>query len=291
MSCLPGGGYVGIITVGGPVCASEAEALAAVRHLAAASLTVPHRAREAEDADMGPPSAKKRKRDALPAIDFKDSSALLQEYALRHGKDVAFVGDKDGACHVTRVVVGGVEHVGRAKPSKASAKNDAADAFFRAVVDLEPHTTDPLVASWRERFSQDPADALGRVGLLDQFPWRREGVADREKFSAMRDFLRRSREAAMETARPNADLGLSPDECVWLLKTHASGKFASVLPRVVRIAVAKGSQTAPDGTAWADGAVDGKKNTTQAHEFGIFAVLDDGTAADLSWRKLKWREA
>ena len=55
-------------------------------------------------------------RNALPdqLNIFKDSSALLQEYALRHGKDVAFVGDGAGHVHCVDVAganTGGVPRV------------------------------------------------------------------------------------------------------------------------------------------------------------------------------------
>ena len=73
-----------------------------------------------------------------------------------------------------------------------------------------------------------------------------------------------------------------------LLATHVSGKFASVLGRVARVAVAQGSQAGPDGAPWSSGGLDGKKNTLGDHEWGLFAVLDDGSGVEFSYKKLKW---
>ena len=39
---------------------------------------------------------------------------------------------------------------------------------------------------------------------------------------------------------------------------------------------------------WSAGGLDGKKNTLGDHEWGLFAVLDDGSGVEFSYKKLKW---
>ena len=302
------GAYVATITFTSRPCATEAMALAAARQLAA-----PQHA--AADVDMAPPAQKKRKRTAdHDPMDFADSAALLREYAHRQGKALAFdFAHKEGVGHKCVATVGGVKHWGAAKQSKASAQLDAADEFFASLSGCEPRSADPLVASWRARFSKDLADVTARCGLADRFAWRRGGLPPAvedahtraflhfawrrgddapkdavECFSAMRNYLRTSREDGMAKKRAAPDVGLTAAECRALLATHVSGKFASVLGRVARVAVAQGSQAGPDGAPWSSGGLDGKKNTLGDHEWGLFAVLDDGSGVEFSYKKLKW---
>ncbi|KAH8063239.1 hypothetical protein JL722_2402 [Aureococcus anophagefferens] len=248
------GAYVATITFTSRPCATEAMALAAARQLAA-----PQHA--ATDVDMAPPAQKKRKRTAdHDPMDFADSAALLREYAHRQGKSLAFdFSHKEGVGHKCVATVGGVKHWGAAKQSKASAQLDAADEFFASLSGCEPRT---------------------RTRAFLHFAWRRGDDAPKdavECFSAMRNYLRTSREDGMAKKRAAPDVGLTAAECRALLATHVSGKFASVLGRVARVAVAQGSQAGPDGAPWSSGGLDGKKNTLGDHEWGLFAVLDDGS--------------
>ena len=96
---------------------------------------------------------KKRKREGkekAPELCL-DSQQLFEEYCRRDGLVYEFdIKEQEPKGFVGTVTVSGAAHVGDMKLSKDSAKRDACDAFFKALLAVAPATEHEIAVSWRE---------------------------------------------------------------------------------------------------------------------------------------------